>query len=120
MPAFCLTRFSGLLSAATLFTHAVAGLVLLSACASAPMTAEDSPSSKSATARAQTPICASKPMIIDNPDGTFTVQKWPPDRNSNGSQAKNGLVIPAQVVVPFVPAVGKKPQGRREAGGLCS
>ena len=37
-----------------------------------------------------------KPMITPNPDGTFTAQKQP-------KQAKpKALVIPKQVVVPFV------------------
>lgn len=41
---------------------------------------------------------ASKPMIVHNPDGTFTVQKEPP----KDAQVINGLVIPAQVVTPIV------------------
>jgi hypothetical protein len=47
-----------------------------------------------------------KPMVTPNPDGTFTVQKAPPSGNSN--DAKNGLVIPPQVVVPMVRALEKK------------
>ena len=43
------------------------------------------------------------PMIIDNPDGTFTVQKQPP-KSANDTKAKPGLVIPPQVVVPLIPA----------------
>jgi hypothetical protein len=43
------------------------------------------------------------PMIIDNPDGTFTVQKQPP-KSANDAKAKQGLVIPPQVVVPMIPA----------------
>jgi hypothetical protein len=39
------------------------------------------------------------PMIVDNPDGTFTVQK--PAKDTKG---KPGLVIPPQVVVPLIPA----------------
>jgi len=38
------------------------------------------------------------PMIVHNPDGTFTVQK--PAKESKG---KKGLVIPPQVVVPLMP-----------------
>jgi hypothetical protein len=108
MPAFCLTRFSWLLSTATMFTNAVGGLVLLSACASAAMAADESQPSKSATDQAATSISASKPMITPNPDGTFTVQKEPPNGNSKDAKANDGLVIPPQVVVPLVPAVGKK------------
>jgi hypothetical protein len=48
----------------------------------------------------------SKPMVTPNPDGTFTIQKEPPNGNSN--DAKNGLIIPPQVVVPMVPALEKK------------
>jgi hypothetical protein len=38
------------------------------------------------------------PMIVHNPDGTFTVQKPAKD-----AKAKKGLVIPPQVIVPFIP-----------------
>jgi len=109
MPAFWLTRFAWLPSAAVMFTTAVAGLVLFSGCASAAMAAGDTQSSKSATAQAATSNSASNPMITPNPDGTFAVQKEPPNRNSKDAKANDGLVIPPQVVVPFVPAVGKKP-----------
>ena len=51
---------------------------------------------------------ASKPMITHNPDGTFTVQKEPRNGNAKEAKAKEGLVIPPQVVVPLIPAVGKK------------
>jgi len=47
------------------------------------------------------------PMITKNPDGTFTVQKIRP----KGSKDSNrGLVIPPQIVVPFIlpPTVEKK------------
>ena len=45
---------------------------------------------------------AEPPLITDNPDGTFTIQKQPP-KGSEGSQNR-GLVIPPQVVVPEIPA----------------
>jgi hypothetical protein len=105
MLAFWLTRFAWLLSAATMFTNALTGLVLLNACASAAMAADDSQPSKSATAQAAPSISTSKPMITPNPDGTFTIQKEPPNRNSKDAKAKEGLVIHPQVVVPLVPAV---------------
>ena len=41
------------------------------------------------------------PMIVDNPDGTFTVQKAPPKEAAKDPKAKKGLVIPPQVVVPI-------------------
>lgn len=47
------------------------------------------------------------PMIIHNPDGTFTVQKTPPKNGAKGT-AKKGLVIPPQVVVPLIPAREKR------------
>ena len=48
------------------------------------------------------------PMIIHNPDGTFTVQKVPPKEHAKEA-AEKGLVIPPQVVVPIVlPAEKRK------------
>jgi len=41
------------------------------------------------------------PMIVHNPDGTFTVQKAPPKEAAKDPKAKKGLVIPPQVVVPI-------------------
>jgi hypothetical protein len=41
------------------------------------------------------------PMIIHNPDGTFTIQKEPPKGEDENAKAKQGLVIPPQVVVPI-------------------
>ena len=38
------------------------------------------------------------PFIVDNPDGTFTVQKAP--AHGKKGAAKKGLVIPPQVFVP--------------------
>jgi hypothetical protein len=43
-------------------------------------------------------------MIIQNPNGTFTVQKAPPKEGDEDTTAKKGLVIPPQVVVPMIPA----------------
>jgi hypothetical protein len=43
------------------------------------------------------------PMVIWNPDGTFTVQKAP-SKEQGKDAAKKGLVIPPQVVVPIIPA----------------
>jgi hypothetical protein len=51
---------------------------------------------------------ASKPMVTKNPDGTFTVQKLPRNGNSKDAKAKEGLVIPPQVVVPIIPTPAKK------------
>ena len=46
-------------------------------------------------------------MVIDNPDGTFTVQKAPPKDGAKGT-AKQGLIIPPQVVVPLIPSREKR------------
>jgi len=46
----------------------------------------------------------SNPMIIQNHDGTFTIQKKPASGNSKDAEVKDGLVIPAQVITPEVPA----------------
>lgn len=51
---------------------------------------------------------ASKPMVTPNPDGTFTVQKDPLPGNSKDANAKVGLVILPQVVVPIIPTPEKK------------
>ncbi|HEY1503308.1 MAG TPA: hypothetical protein VGF92_03355 [Stellaceae bacterium] len=51
---------------------------------------------------------ADKPMIADNPDGTFIIQKAPPKPNAEGAKVKTGLAIPPQVVVPIVPTPEKK------------
>jgi hypothetical protein len=47
-------------------------------------------------------------MIIQNPDGTFTVQKAPPKEGADDAKAKKGLVIPPQVVVPIIPARARR------------
>jgi hypothetical protein len=41
-------------------------------------------------------------IIIQNPDGTFSVQKDGSRLDTNSGTTKTGLVIPAQVVVPIV------------------
>jgi hypothetical protein len=51
---------------------------------------------------------ASKPpFIVQNPDGTFTVQKQPPKETTKGAP-QNGLVITPQVVVPEIPLTATK------------
>lgn len=47
------------------------------------------------------------PMIVNNPGGTFTIQKSPPKEAAKDA-AKKGLVIPPQVVVPIIPAREKR------------
>jgi hypothetical protein len=71
-------------------------LGFLTACASqtppAPKTVESDAASRS-----------KPPLIIHNPDGTFTIQKEPPKGEAENAKANQGLVIPPQVVVPIAP-----------------
>ena len=78
-------------------------LAVLAACASpaAVMGADDPQATKAVGDAAST---SRPPMIIQNPDGTFTVQKAPPKEGDEDTTAKKGLVIPPQVVVPMIPA----------------
>ena len=77
------------------------------------MAADDPPPRKSAvpdsavsdSARTNS---ASKPMIIHNADGTFTIQKEPANGNSKDAKGKEGLVITPQVIVPEV----RHPEGK--------
>ena len=51
------------------------------------MAADDTPQPKSAAPADASGKSATKPMIIHNPDGTFTIQKEPPNGNANDSKA---------------------------------
>jgi len=83
-------------------------LALLAACASlAVVRGADNPPATKAVVTATAPT-DNPPMIIHNPDGTFTVQKEPPKAGAKDSKAKEGLVIPPQVVVPIIPAPEKR------------
>jgi hypothetical protein len=42
------------------------------------------------------------PMVTHNADGSFTIRKEPPLGTGKEPEVRNGLVIPAQVVVPLV------------------
>lgn len=55
-------------------------------------------------------------IIIRNRGGIFTIQKKPANGASEDSKAANGLVIPLQVVVPFVSAVAKRNACPRKIG----
>ena len=83
-------------------------LAFLMGCVSSAsvMGADNPPPPKPAAADAAPATSAGKPMITDNPDGTFTIQKAPP-KDAKGDY--KGLVIPPQVVVPFVRLPEKKP-----------
>ena len=83
-------------------------LAFLTACASpaAVMGADDHQATKAAAGDAAS--TSKPPMVIHNPDGTFTVQKAPSKEEAKDAKAKTGLVIPPQVVVPIIPAPEKK------------
>jgi hypothetical protein len=79
-------------------------LAVLAACAfpAVVMGADDHQATKAAVGDAAS--TGKPPMVIPNPDGTFTVQKAAPKEGAENSKAKKGLVIPPQVVVPIIPA----------------
>lgn len=83
-------------------------LAVLAACASpaAVMGADDPQATKAVAGDAAS--TSKPPMVIHNPDGTFTVQKAPPKEAVKDPNAKKGLVIPPQVVVPIIPAREKR------------
>ena len=84
-------------------------LAFLSACASpAAVMGADDPQATMAVARGNTASTEKPPMIIPNPDGTFTVQKVPSKGAAKDVKVKKGLVIPAQVVVPLIRTPEKK------------
>ncbi len=72
------------------------GFAVLTACASAAaaLASDQSPAPKLAAGDAAS--ASRPPMIVRNPNGTMTVQMA---RRS----AKQELVIPPQIVVPFIP-----------------
>jgi hypothetical protein len=76
-------------------------LGFLTACASHALPAPKTVESDAASSN-------KRPMVIQNPDGTFTVQKEPPKGEAENAKAKEGLVIPPQVVVPITPAPEKR------------
>ena len=81
-------------------------LAVLAACAvPAAMGADDQQATKPT---GEAPSQNKPPMIIDNPDGTFTIQKAPPKEAAKDPKTKKGLVIPPQVVVPMIPAHEKR------------
>ena len=78
-------------------------LAILSACAfssMAVMGADDPQATKPVEKTASPTI---PPMVVHNPDGTFTIQKALP-KDAKVTHGKKGLVIPPQVVVPIIPA----------------
>jgi hypothetical protein len=93
-----------LLSAAIWLAGALAVFVSPSARGAAVMimAADDPPPPKSAVSDSAPTNFASKPMIIQNSDGTFTIQKEPANGNSKDAKGEKGLVIPPQVIVPEV------------------
>lgn len=81
------------------------GSTVLLAANSVGAMAADSPQPSKPAPDANSPdSTGTNPMIIKNPDGTFTIQKKPANGNSKDAKAKDGLVIPPQVIAPEVPA----------------
>ena len=81
-------------------SHLLLVLVLgfLTACASStPSPAPPAPKPVASDADS----ASQPPLVIHNSDGTFTIQKEPPKGNAEDANAKKGLVIPPQVVVPI-------------------
>jgi hypothetical protein len=81
-------------------------LAVLAACAS-PLAVIGADDHQATKVVGDAPSTSKPPMIIQNPDGTFTVQKVPSKEGAKGT-AKKGLVIPPQVVVPIIPAREKR------------
>jgi hypothetical protein len=70
-------------------------LAVLAACAMpGPALCADNPP---ATAR-------SLPLIVQNPDDTMTAQRALPKPGPNSTKAGKGFRVPAQVIVPLIPA----------------
>jgi hypothetical protein len=81
-------------------------LAFLTACA-APgvvMGADEPPAKPVVTDTAPAASASKPPLIVQNPDGTFTIQKEPAKEAGKDARAKKGLVIHPQVVVPMAPA----------------
>ncbi|MGH7154813.1 MAG: hypothetical protein ACREF3_12875 [Acetobacteraceae bacterium] len=79
-------------------------LAVLTACA-ATAAATDTDNLPAANAVANNTASASRPpLVIQNPDGTMTVQKELPKGEPKDAEAKEGLVIPPQIIVPATPA----------------
>ena len=77
-------------------------LAVLAVCASpAVVRGADDPQAAKPVGEAASP--GAPLMVIHNPDGTFTIQKVPSKEQAKAA-AKQGLVIPPQVVVPMIPA----------------
>ena len=90
MGPFSRVSVAAFLSAVMPFASAVAAIA-----------ADDPPPVKPAASAGTSSKSAGKPpFIVDNPNGTFTVQMVPA-RGKKGA-AQKGLVIPPQVVVPEV------------------
>jgi hypothetical protein len=78
-------------------------LAVLTACASpAAVRGADDPQATKPIVSDAAPT-HKPPMVIQNPDGTITVQKQPPKEAAKYTKAQKGLVIPPQVIVPTIP-----------------
>ena len=102
---------TGVVLSVALMTPAMTGAVPLSAHKSAstkPTTAAAPSPPKSAAPAGAPNKSAANLVIIHNADGTFTIQKVPPNGTSKDSKGSSGLVIPSQVVTPLIADTEKK------------
>jgi hypothetical protein len=65
------------------------------------MGSDDPPAPKAIVT--DTAPASNPPMVTENPDGTITLRKEPSKADAKDVRGKKGLVIPAQVIVPFIP-----------------
>ncbi|HTK84204.1 MAG TPA: hypothetical protein VL625_03880 [Patescibacteria group bacterium] len=74
------------------------------------MAADKTPPPKTpVTEKAPDSTTTTPPMIVQNADGTFVVQKEPPKDAPKSADGKKGLVIHPQVIVPTTtPSPDKK------------
>jgi hypothetical protein len=85
------------------------GSAVLAANSVGVMAADSPRSSKPVASDGNSPgSTGNNPMIVKNPDGTFTIQKKPTNGNSKDAKVKDGLVIPPQVIVPEFPVSNGK------------
>ena len=88
-------------------------LAFLAACATPVFGAEDPPQQANPpvtdTATTGSTTATNKtPLVVQNPDGSITIQKEPAKTAGTDPKAKKGLVIHPQVIVPTAPAPEKK------------
>jgi hypothetical protein len=80
-------------------------LALLSLCVSPAMVvgADRPPPQPAAADAADANSLPQPPLITENPDGTMTIQRQRRDGGKD-AESEKGVIIPPQIIVPFVPA----------------